>query len=836
MSVEEKRSSDPDRASLWTTRSTSLDVVAKEVQAVAADIEDAIQHAKGMSREEVDDALRYIYDTFGKDPNFPTHTIQLIEKYFDGEAAATDPVEQARLYEELKVEAALVIIDSPYAEVRAVVSAEDDPEMPSFTIRAFIIGMVYVCIGAFINQFFGIRQPSITVDSNVAQLLAYPAGKFLERVLPDWGFVVPFFGERLSLNPGPFNMKEHMVITIMANVGFNTPYTTSIVWVQFIPRFFNQHWAVNFGYQALTALSTNFIGYGIAGLTRRFLVYPVYAIWPRNLAIIALNKAFHTEVNAVANGWRISRMRFFLYVFAGMFVYFWFPNYIMAFLSYFNWMTWIAPNNVLLGAVAGSVGGLGLNPIPTFDYNQLTVIGNPLISPYFTTVNIFLGALVTMPIVLAIWVSNVWFTGYLPINSNGVFDNTGARYNVSLAINDEALFDAAKYESYSPAYLAAGNILIYGFFFAIYSATLSHAYLYHRDAIISGFKDLIRRKKFDKDAKYDVHARLMSSYKEVPEWHYAIVVLVSVALGAAGVGAYPTNTSPAVVLYGIFLALIFMIPAGIILAVTNVEVTLNVIAEFFGGLWFPGNATALNFFKSYGYVTTAHALAFSSDLKLAHYTHIPPRITFWCQMVATVASTFVSLGILNFQMTGIENVCDPHQRDRFTCPGENTFFTASVLWGTLGPARMFGTGQIYNPLIWCFLIGFILPFPVYYLKERIPMLRYFHLPVFFAGALTWAPYNLSNVWPAVPLAWFFMVYIKSRALAWWSKYNYVMASALACAIAISGIIQFFALQFSDIAIDWVPNNIPFEGCDSNGCPFLEIPEKGFFGPGVGEFS
>ncbi|KAH9917382.1 OPT-domain-containing protein [Epithele typhae] len=809
MSVEEKRPSGPgSHQSLddekYAPGDVAVDVVAKEVQAVAADIEDAMQHAKGMSHEEVDDALRHIHETFGKDPNFPTHTIHLIEKYFDGEAAATDPVEHAKLYEELKVEAALVIINSPYAEVRAVVSAEDDPEMPSFTIRAFIIGMVYVCIGAFINQFFEIRQPSISVDSNVAQLLAYPAGKFLEKVLPDWGFVVPFIGERLSLNPGPFNMKEHMVITIMANVGFKNPYTTYIIWVQFVPRFFNQHWAVNFGYQALTALSTNFIGYGIAGLTRRFLVYPVYAIWPKNLAIIALNKAFHTEVNTVANGWRISRMRFFLYVFAGMFTYFWFPNYIMAFLSYFNWMTWIAPNNVLLGAVTGSVGGLGLNPIPTFDYNQLTAIGNtPLISPYFTTVNLFLGALVTMPIILAIWVSNVWFTGHLPINSNGVFDNTGARYNVSLAVNDEALFDAAKYESYSPAYLAAGtSSSMASSVLAIYSATLSHAYLYHRDAIITGFKDLIKRKKFDKDAKYDVHGRRMSSYKEVPEWHYAI---------------------PAVVLYGIFLALIFMIPAGIILAVTNVEVTLNVIAEFIGGLWFPGNATALNFFKSYGYVTTSHALAFSSDLKLAHYTHIPPRITFWCQMVATVASTFVSLGILNFQMTGIEN---------------NTFFTASVLWGTLGPARMFGTGQIYNPLIWCFLIGFILPFPVYFLKERIPMLRYIHLPVFFAGPspVSRAPYNLSNVWPAVPLAWFFMVFLKTRALAWWSKYNYVMASALACAIAISGIVQFFALQFSNISIDWVPNNIPFEGCDSNGCPFFDIPEKGFFGPGVGEFS
>ncbi|KAH9917385.1 OPT-domain-containing protein [Epithele typhae] len=782
-------------------------VLAREVQALAADIEEAMAHADTLSHEDVEEALRFIHLTYSKDPNFPSHTIDLIEQYFAEDAASADSTDRAKLYEELKVEAALVMINSPYSEVRAVVSSTDDPAMPSFTIRAFVIGMVYVCIGAFINQFFSIRKPNIYIDSNVAQLLAYPAGKFFEKVLPDWSFAIPFTNERLSLNPGPFNMKEHMVITIMANVGFKNPYTVHILWVQYIPRFFNQRWASNFGYQLLTSLSTNFIGYGIAGLTRRFLVYPVYAIWPKNLAIIALNKAFHTEANVLANGWKISRMRFFLYVFGGMFVYFWFPNYIMAFLSYFNWMTWIAPKNVLLGAVTGSVGGLGLNPIPTFDYNQLTALGTtPLITPYFATVNIFFGALLTLPIILAIWMSNVWYTGHLPINSNAVFDNTAGRYNVSLTVNADALFDPVKYAAYSPAYLTAGNILLYGFFFAIYSATLSHAYLYHRHAIVAGFKDLIKRKKFDKDAKYDVHGRLMASYKEVPEWHYAIVLALSVALGAAGVGAYPTHTSPAVVLYGIFLALIFMIPAGIILAVTNVEVTLNVIAEFFGGLWFPGNATAMNYFKSYGY------------------------------MVATFASTFVSLGILNFQMTGIENVCDPHQKDRFVCPGENTFFTASVLWGTLGPARMFGAGAIYNPLIWCFLIGFVLPFPVYYLKERFHSLRYFHLPVFFSGALSWAPYNLSNVWPQVPLAWFFMVYIRKRALAWWSKYNYVMASALACGIAISGIVQFFALQYSSIEIDWVPNTISFTGCDSDECPYFAVPERGFFGPGVGEFS
>jgi len=131
------------------------------------------------------------------------------------------------------------------------------------------------------------------------------------------------------------------------------------------------------------ALSANHVGYGLAGLTRRFLVYPPQAVWPANLATIALNRAFHTQTNNVANGWTVSRMRWFMYCFSAMFIYFWFPNYIIQAMSYFNWITWIAPENVKLAAIAGSVSGLGLNPLPTFDWNQFVVVADPLISPFF---------------------------------------------------------------------------------------------------------------------------------------------------------------------------------------------------------------------------------------------------------------------------------------------------------------------------------------------------------------------------------------------------------------------------------------------------------------------
>lgn len=76
--------------------------------------------------------------------------------------------------------------------------------------------MVYVMIGTGINTFFSARYPSISVNTYCAQVIAYPCGKFLEWCLPRHKFRL--FGREFSLNPGPFNRKEHMLITIMANV------------------------------------------------------------------------------------------------------------------------------------------------------------------------------------------------------------------------------------------------------------------------------------------------------------------------------------------------------------------------------------------------------------------------------------------------------------------------------------------------------------------------------------------------------------------------------------------------------------------------------------------
>lgn len=177
------------------------------------------------------------------------------------------------------------------------------------------------------------------------------------------------------------------VATTRILTGNFSTFSNSIIWTQYMPQYYNQSYAGNFGYQILVALATNFVGYGMAGLTRRFLVYPTYAVWPTSLVTIALNSALHagndTSPVRAPFGYKFnaSRMKVFGYFFIGMFFYFFFPNYIFPALSSFNWLAWIAPNNVNFTKIVGMNYGLGLNPWSTFDWNIVTFQGDPSFCP-----------------------------------------------------------------------------------------------------------------------------------------------------------------------------------------------------------------------------------------------------------------------------------------------------------------------------------------------------------------------------------------------------------------------------------------------------------------------
>lgn len=110
-------------------------------------------------------------------------------------------------------------------------------------------------------------------------------------------------------------------------------------------------------YQLLLTLSTQILGYAIAGLTRAFLVKPAGMVWPSTLVAKAMFSSLHKNENKPAGKWTISTFRFFLYVFLGSAAFYFLPGLLMPALSYFNVITWIAPDSVLLANLVSQFAG-----------------------------------------------------------------------------------------------------------------------------------------------------------------------------------------------------------------------------------------------------------------------------------------------------------------------------------------------------------------------------------------------------------------------------------------------------------------------------------------------
>lgn len=242
----------------------------------------------------------------------------------------------------------------------------------------WILGFVFTMIGSGINQFFSLRYPSVHIVALVAELLAYPFGVFLAKVLPLYIVNLGPLG-KWCINPDRhFNIKEHAIVTIMSNVSFGFGAADSTSTIQAAKKFYN--FDIKPGFSVLIVLCCQLLGFGVAGLSSPWLVEPASIIWPGVLSNCALLSTLHSRANAMANGWKISRLRFFMYVMVASGVWYFFPGLMFTALSYFTWVCWIAPSNLVVNHLFGMVTGLGLSPI-TFDWSQVAYNTNPLLSP-----------------------------------------------------------------------------------------------------------------------------------------------------------------------------------------------------------------------------------------------------------------------------------------------------------------------------------------------------------------------------------------------------------------------------------------------------------------------
>ena len=749
------------------------------------------------------------------DPNLPTEKADEIQQALDtGDEQAIHDVEKD------------FATKSPYEEVEAAVRAIDNEE-PANAIRAWIIGMIFVTVATGINMFLSMRSPAITIPAVVVILLTYPVGCLWAKVMPSHVFKT--FGVSWSLNPGPFNVKEHAVITLMAKVTADYPYSTNALEALQAPNLYNH--SMGWGFALMFTLSSQIIGISISGMFRRFLVWPAAMIWPGQFGTTALLYTLHDERKGSEvdqGGWKVSRYRWFVYVAIASFCWYWFPGVIWQGLSVFAFATWAAPNNVVVNQLFGGFTGLSLIPL-TFDWTQISgYILSPLLSPWFSHFNLIigLGIFIMIP-TIGIAYTGTFFADYLPINTSRTFDNTGARYNVSRILTPDFRLDVDAYKEYSPLCLAPTFVLNYGLSFAALMATLVHTVLYHRKEIWYRFKEA-------KDQEPDVHMKMMKKYPEAPDWWYGLVWVGAMAIGLGTVLGYSTDMPWWAFFVSCIVAFVFIIPLCIVLGMTNIQISLNIISPFIAGYMLPGRPIANMMFKVFSTIVLGQAQVFCGDLKFAHYMKVPPRTTFACQLVAITWASFVQIATMNWALGNIKDICTPLQSGHFTCPNGSTFFSSSMVWGVIGPQRFLGPGSTYQSIHYFWLLGALLPIVFWLAAKKFPrsFARYLHAPVML-GAMGWlppaTPLNFSS-WAIVGLI--FNFWIRKRWNGWWRSYNYITSAALDAGLVICTLVVFFAITLPEVSVpQWWGNVKVFETADYLGTAVRKVlPDGETFGP------
>lgn len=234
-------------------------------------------------------------------------------------------------------------------------------------------------------------------------------------------------------------------------------------------------------------------------------------------------------------------------------------------------------------------------------------------------------------------------------------------------------------------------------------------------------------------------------------------------------------------------------------------------------------------------------LLFTSDLKLGHYMKVPPRVMMATQGIATVWGGIVNIAVLEWAYGAIKDICDPENSAGFICPSGRSAFNSSVIFGVLGPRRIFGQAGLYKNFLWMFLAGALAPVLFYALSRMFPKRKWLtkiYAPLIFGGVGFIPPATPLTYmsWTAVGLA--FNYIIKRKYSGWWKQYNYVTSGAMDLGLAICLIVMFFAVSLPQKTFpDWWGTTVVANTLDTMGTAVqTKLPKGEIFGPPRGSWS
>ncbi|KAI9833358.1 MAG: hypothetical protein M1819_003753 [Sarea resinae] len=635
-----------------------------------------------------------------------------------------------------------MIVSTAEDLVTNVIHVDDDPSINPWTFRMFFLGIGFAIFGSVLQEIFYFKPQVIYVSVVFLTVLAYIAGEAWAFIIPRKGAVGRF------LNPGPFNAKEHAAIALMASAGSQSALSTEALAAQQL--FYG-------GYPSHAAgifitLSSQLIGYGIAGLLREVLVYPTKMLWPMNLPITSLLETLHRDKVETKKS-----LKFFYIVFFTLFVWELFPQYIFTVLEGVSIFCLAKQNSLvftnLFGGASGNEG-LGFLSI-CFDWNYVAGLGSPLWLPLYALTNSFIGYLACIVLFMGIFYGNIWRSQDFPFLSQFLFDGSSNStnyvvYNQTSILNSKFEIDHSLLKAQGIPWLTGTYV---GYLITTnmgLTATISHMLLWNMDDIKAGWKwahpsnlkKMLRpefwtfwknqetpEERLDriyKDPSLDPHYKLIlrNLYPEVPRWWWGAILLACFITGMTCLYVMKSTLPWWGFILSIVLTTLFMLFFGAQYGITGFQFNVQPVCQMLAGYMFPGRPLANLYFTCFTYNALQMGQVLAKDLKMAQYVHLSPRCTFTIQVMGCTIGAIFNWVMMKTIVQNQGPILKSIQGTNIWS-GQNVqqFNTLAIAWSMA--KDMFSVGSRYQWVTLAYLVGFAAPFPFYIASKIWPKRRIF---------------------------------------------------------------------------------------------------------------
>ncbi|KIY50624.1 OPT superfamily oligopeptide transporter [Fistulina hepatica ATCC 64428] len=656
-----------------------------------------------------------------------------------------------------------------------VISTRDDPSLPSITFRSLFLGIGLSAFASVLATIYTFKPQNASVSQLFVLIIAYVLGEAMASMTPRtsyWKYI----------NPGPFNIKEHTVIVIMSSTASNVAVGMEIIAA--MDLFYDI--TLNPAVAIFQIFASQMLGYGMCGILRPLLVYPTYAFYPAYISVVNLLQSLH-----FGGALNAKRRKFFWIVFTTIFFWEWIPQYPFPLMTAIS-IICIADNGHhgfvrnLFGA-GSSNEGIGLFSFGT-SWTLITQ-GYPLVWPLQT-----LGMALGYIVLTACYYNNVFDGRNLDWMSQSLFSSNGSTYDQDAVITSDYLLNTTALEEVGlPRYTTTYAISQLTYNLSLGSA-ITFIFLWHwkelkdgtlTDSSFTAWQDM----KFFKgghsnvdDPHYAVNVRLSA---EVPQWVYA--ALLFVCLGA-GIGCSYAGPNGVVLMSGWAILLFTVISFFVALVLGfRFNISIKYAVQIMAAFILPGQPIAVMYANLYGNSTAFQVLYMLQDLKLAQYTKLPPRSTFFSQMAGSIIGSIFNYTMMKTIVANNREVLkNPTGTRLWSGWIIQSYNSASVAMGALGK-ELFTIGKPsgYWIIPFAIIIGFFLPIPFWIVHKltrpgsRINYLaKYINVPIItlYIGYL---PYSVNGQWwSCFVIGILSQWYIRTRYPRWFVKYNYLLSAGL----------------------------------------------------------